>query len=95
MQDQLERTFLQLLQHPLKLICTPVQVTLAECYVAMIEWGDSRKTLDAVHSLVKVAVSRADVGNRVYVVATAPPHTCRRRVWCTPSHRHVLVCQSY
>jgi hypothetical protein len=66
-QDQLERVFLQLLQHPLKLICSPVQVTLAECYVALFEWGDSRKLLDALHNVLKVISSKADVSNRVCV----------------------------
>lgn len=44
-----------------------LQVTLAECYVALFEWGDSRKLPDAVHSLLKVVTSKADTSSRVYV----------------------------
>ena len=70
-QDQLERVFLQLLQSPLKLMCTPIQVTLAECYVALFQWGDSRKIADAIHNLLKVLGSRADTSCRVYVLAAS------------------------
>lgn len=74
--DQLERAFLQLLTHPLKLVCTPVQITLAECYVALFEWGDSRKLTDSVHNLLKVVGSKADASNRVCVGPVCNPN-CR------------------
>ncbi len=70
-QDQLERVFLQLLQSPLKLMCTPIQVTLAECYVALFQWGDSRKIADSVQTLLKLLGSRADTSSRVYVALCA------------------------
>ena len=84
-QDQLERVFIQLLSSPLKLICTPIQVTLAECYVSLFEWGDSRKLPDAVHNLLKVLVSKADTSNRVCVAPWLQSATFRTRFPIMPS----------
>lgn len=90
-QDQLERVFLQLLQSPLKLICSPIQTTLAECYVALFEWGDCRKLPDALHNLLKIVASKADVSNRVYVQLMMVKLT-RQRLYNLCGCRWCLLC---
>ena len=70
-QVELEAALLRVLECELKLVSLPIQASLAECFVALCEWGDSRRLPELVTKLLDAAAKKGiDTGCRVYAPRT-------------------------